>query len=123
MGILVIFVFLLIAIFVAWLVKTDEKKEDEEGISEVADVFRRIGYGDKKAITEEWGNLKKTYSKRVMCQAWSRVSNEFQNQGNIEAVNLLAYWVGDEIRKYLEELRDFYEKADEDARNWMNRGL
>lgn len=92
MGILVIFVFLLIAIFVAWLlVKTDEKKEDEEGISEVADIFRRIGYGDKKAITEEWGNLKKTYSKRVMCQAWSRVSNEFQNQGNIEAVNLLAY--------------------------------
>ncbi len=88
----------------------------------MADVFRRIGYGDKKAITEEWGNLKKTYSKRVMCQAWSRVSNEFQNQGNIEAVNLLAYWVGDEIRKYLEELRDFYEKADEDARNWMNRG-
>lgn len=83
---------------------------------------KQAHYGDKKAITEEWGNLKKTYSKRVMCQTWSRVSNEFQNQGNIEAVNLLAYWVGDEIRKYLEELRDFYEKADEDARNWMNRG-
>ncbi len=36
-------------------------------------------------------------------------------KGNVEAVNFLTYCVGDEIMKYLKELRDFYKKANEKA--------
>ena len=120
MVILIIIVVLLIAILIGCLIAMEGKKEDANAILEAVDVFRRIGYGDRKAIMEDWNNLKKTKAKWIICEAWGRVFDEFQRQGNTEAVNMLAYWVGDEVRKYLEELRDFYEKADEEARNWMN---
>lgn len=92
-----------------------QKEANAESIDRAADIFRRIGYADKKAVTEEWEHLKKFEKKWIICEAWEKVFNEFSAQGNTEAVNFLVYCVGDEIMKYLEGIRDFYQKADEKA--------
>lgn len=117
MGILIIAGILIFVIFAIYLINAQKKEEDAEAIAKAADVFRRMGYGDKKAITKEWEYMKKAERKWIMCEACEKVQNEFTMNGNTEALHFLLYCVGDEIVKCLEELRDFYEKADEEARN------
>lgn len=92
-----------------------QKKANAKSIDKAADIFRRIGYADKKAITEDWEYLKKFEKKWIICEAWEKVFKEFSMQGNKEAANFLVYCVGDEIMKFLEEIQDFYQKADEQA--------
>lgn len=114
MGILIVIgVISAIVIFFAYSQK--EKEENAESIAKAADIFRRIGYADKKAITEEWEHLKKFESKWIICEAWQKVFNEFTSQGDKDAIGLLAYYTGDVVMKYLEELREFYQKADGEA--------
>lgn len=114
MGILIVIGF--ISVIVIFFVSNQKDKEaNAESIDKAADILRRIGYADKKAITEDWEYLKKSERKWIICEAWERVLDEFLIQGNAEAAKFLAYCVGDEIMKYFEERRDFYQKADERA--------
>lgn len=78
LGILIVVGVVVFVIVIIGVSSQKEKEANAESINKAADILRRIGYADKKAMTEDWEHLKKFERKLIICDTWEKYLMSFR---------------------------------------------